>query len=243
MARLPFPGTLLNTGTVVLGSALGIALGQALPQSLQSAALVGIGLVNSALGVKMFLGVKNLLLVAFAIALGGVLGTAIGIQNALVTVGNRLQSVLNAHGPFTAGFVGASVLFCIGPMTLLGCIQDSVEGKSDLLRLKSLLDGIASIFLAATLGVGVMASAIVVLIFQGGLTLAAKPLQPLAQDEALLGDTTAVGGLLILAIGFSLTDIKLIPTANYLPAIFLAPLGELVLRKVLPKQKIAPLSP
>jgi uncharacterized membrane protein YqgA involved in biofilm formation len=117
-------------------------------------------------------------------------------------------------------------------MTLLGCIQDGLEGKSDLLALKSTLDGIGAVFFAATLGPGVLVTALVILVFQGILTWLAKPLSAISKDEDLLAEATGAGGAIMLAIGFSLTGIKSIPTAHYLPALFLAPLFVVAGRRI-----------
>ena len=117
-------------------------------------------------------------------------------------------------------------------MTILGCIQDGLEGKSELLHLKSTMDGVAAIFLTATLGVGVLFSAAFVLIFQGALTLAARPLASLKNDESLLAELGGAGGPIMMAIGLSLLQIKKLPTANYLPALVLAPTLMVLSRKV-----------
>ncbi len=221
--RLPWPGTLLNTLTVILGSALGLVLHQSLPAGLMDTALVGIGLVNLAMGVKMFMGSESILMVAGAIVFGGVIGALCGITPGLDAAAETLRRSLGAEGDFNQGLVTASVLFCVGPMTLLGCVEDGLQGHSELLRIKSLLDGVASIFLAATLGAGVLASAAVVLIVQGAVTSMAKTLRPLVHDEVMQKQLTAVGGILILAIGLNLAKIAKIPTADYLPALVVAP--------------------
>lgn len=225
---------MLNTATVAAGSLVGLALGHAIPTSWQSVALTALGLVNMALGVKMFFSCRNVLVVAAALALGGILGAALGISPAVNALAEYLQRVFGFHGQFAGGLVTASVLFCVGPMTLLGCIQDAVHGESDLLRLKSLLDGIASVFLAATLGLGVLVSAVVVLLFQGGLTLIGARLQSLAQDETLLAEITATGGAMILAIGLNLADVKHIAVETYLPAMLLVPWFNRIRLRYLP---------
>lgn len=212
MNRLPIPGTLLNTATVLAGSTIGLLLGQAIPEGWLKTALLGLGLFNMALGVKMFLRVHNVLLVAGSMAIGGILGAA-------VDSGVELPGLKNADG-----LLAASLLFCVGPMTLLGCVQDAVEGKSELLQLKSLLDGIASILLAATMGVSVLFSAFVVLVVQGALTVLGGRLRGVAQDGVLLDEFTALGGLLILGIGLRLTEIQQIPVANFLPGFLILPL-------------------
>ena len=224
--RLPFRGTLLNTLTVVLGSLLGLALGRALPDGLQGLALTGLGLVTVGLGVKMFLSGRNVLVVAASVAIGGVLGKLIGIDVGVASLAELARQLLGSEGGFNEGFVTASVLYCVGPMTLLGCIQDGLERKIDLLSLKSLLDGIASVFLAATspaFGAGVLASAAVVLVVQSLFTALARPLQRVAERRELIDEATAAGGAMMLAVGLGLLQIKKIPTEVFLPGLVLAP--------------------
>ncbi|MEI7576801.1 MAG: DUF554 domain-containing protein [Armatimonadota bacterium] len=218
-------GTFVNTGTVVLGSALGLLVGRLLPTNAQDIALSGIGLVNLALGVKMFLPSKNLILVAACIAIGGILGMLIGVQASLESLSIWAKDVVGGRGRFSEGLLTASILFCVGPMTILGCIQDGLEGRSELLGLKSTLDGVAAFFLAASLGVGVLFSAVIVLLVQGTITLLASRLKWLRENEELLNEFTAVGGLMILSIGISLLGLKQLPTANYLPGLLLVPVA------------------
>ena len=131
---------------------------------------------------------------------------------------------LGGTGRFTEAIVATSILFCVGPMTLLGCIQDGLEGKSDLLALKSTMDGIAAVFFAAAMGPGVLVTAVVVLVFQGAITLAAGRLRKFAENASAVAEMSAAGGAILLATGFGLLGIKTLPTANFLPALVLAPL-------------------
>lgn len=220
---IPLRGTLLNTATVFVGASLGLLLRQALPGHLQTTALVGIGLVNIALGVKMFLGSRSVLIVAGAVAIGGLIGAGLGLTALFDRLAASFTGLFGRQNGLSEGLTTATILFCVGPMTLLGCIQDAMTGRSELLDLKSLLDGIASVFLAATLGAGVVLSAGSVLVIQGLLTLFARPLRPLAEREDYLAEITGIGGILILAIGINLTHLQKIPTADYLPALVLGP--------------------
>lgn len=223
-------GTLLNTATVTVGSLIGLAIGKLIPAEAQQIALSGLGLVVVGIGIKMFLGSKNVLIVAGSIAIGGILGLLLHIQMGLDSLAEWVRASVGGGGTFSEGLVAACVLFCIGPMTILGCLQDGLEGKSELLALKSTLDGVASIFLAASLGVGVLFSAVFVLVVQGAITLAAKPMSFLQSDTTLLAEFEGTGGPIMVAIGLSLLELKKIPTANYLPALILAPLTVLASR-------------
>lgn len=217
-------GTLLNTATVAGGAAVGLLLGKALPTSYQQVAMSGIGLVTVGMGIKMFLQGRNPLIVALAVAAGGILGLAFGIQHGIEALAEWSKTQFgSSEGTFAQGMITSFVLFCVGPMTILGCMEDALEHKIDLLSLKSTLDGIGAIFLAATLGSGVLVTAVLVLIFQGALTLLARFLKPLVKDENALAELSATGGAILLATGIGLLGLKDMSTANYLPAIFLAP--------------------
>ncbi len=226
-------GTVINTITVLLGSAIGLAVGQSLPSRVQEVAVFGIGLITICLGVQMFLRTKNPLVVVGAICLGGIFGAVVGLDIGLDRLAEWMRGQIGGDGRFNQGFVSASVLFCIGPMTLMGCLQDALEKKIDLLSLKSLLDGISAIFLAATLGFGVLVSALFVLVFQGLLTLLAHSLARFAQDEDLIGETVACGGIIMVAIGLGITGIKSFSSVLFLPALILAPLFGSLSRRLL----------
>ncbi|MFZ4506819.1 MAG: DUF554 domain-containing protein [Fimbriimonas sp.] len=236
-------GTLLNTATVLGGSLVGLALGKSLPDAYREAVMSGIGLVTLGIGVKMFLQTRNILVVAAAVAIGAVLGTALGLQAGLEAFAEFAKAKFGGSnpGPFSEAIVTTSLLFCVGPMTILGCIQDAVEGKSELLSLKSTLDGFGAIFFAAAMGPGVVVTAFVVLVFQSLLTLLARPLQPLAKNEDAMAEISAAGGPIMLAIGLSLLSIKTLPTANYIPALFLAPAFVLVGQRVAANRRLSEL--
>ena len=161
-------GTLLNTATVVIGSLVGLSAKSLLLPEWQTLVQAGIGLVTIGVGIGMFLKSRNVLFVVGSITFGGILGAWMGIDVGLDRLAEGFRQLVGGEGDFNLGFVTASILYCVGPMTLLGCIQDGIEGKSELLRLKSMLDGITSVFFAASMGVGVLASAATVLVFQGG---------------------------------------------------------------------------
>lgn len=232
LRRLPLRGTLLNTAAVLVGALVGLWLSSRLPEGLLSIATVGLGLVTMGIGLKLFLASKNVLIVAAAVGIGGVIGQAIGIDRGLEWFAEAARSTLGGGGTFNEAVISTSVLFCVGPMTLLGCLQCALENKMELLGLKAVMDGIASVFFAATLGPGVLVTAGVVLVTQGTLTLLARQLRSLAKDQELLAETTAAGGPILLAIGLGLADIKKLPSENLLPALVLAPLFAILFRKI-----------
>lgn len=217
-------GTLLNTATVAVGALVGLAISKEIPPAYQVTVLSGFGLVTMGIGAKLFLQSKNLMIVAAAIAFGGMIGLGIGIDSGLNAMGDWLKLHLGGGGRFTEGLVTSSVLYCVGPMTLMGCVQDGLEGKSELLQVKSVMDGISAIFFAAAMGSGVLVTAGVVLIVQGAITLMAKPLKQYAEDAELMAEATGAGGILMLGIGLGLLDVKHVGVANFLPALVLAPI-------------------
>lgn len=219
-------GTLLNTATVAAGATVGLLAGKLIPGSYEGIVIGGIGLAVVGIGIKMFFESKNILALIAAIAFGGILGHAIGINDGVRAFAEWAKSTFGAEGEatFVEAIITTSVLFCVGPLTLLGCIQDALEDKIDLIATKSMLDGIGSVFFAAALGAGVLVSAGVVFIIQGLLTMLASPLKKLVHDEATIAEATAAGGLLMLAIGMNLLKVRETPVPDYLPSLLLAPL-------------------
>lgn len=226
-------GTLLNTATVAAGAGLGWVVGDQVPIGYKAVAMGGLGLVCLGLGVKMFLQSRNVLVVAAAVAVGGMLGLLVGIHAGLESLSNWARGYLGGGEKFTETFVTTSVLFCVGPMTLLGCLQDGLERRIELLSIKSTLDGIGAFFFAAAAsGPPVLLTALVVLVFQGFLTLGARYLKGLATDETLISEATAAGGLMMVSIGLGLLELKQMQTANYLPSLVLAPLFAALARRL-----------
>ena len=236
----PITGTLINVATVIIGGAVGTLLGNRLPEKMRETVLHGLGLMTLTIGVTMAIKTQNALIPLFSVLIGGILGEALGIEAALERLGRwaerRMGGIAGSgdSGPTVAqGFITASLVFCVGPMTVLGSIQDGLMGDYTLQAIKALMDGFAGMALAASLGGGVILSAATILVYQGGLSLLA-----LASGAALGGVTaatpwviemTAVGGVVILSIAFILLDIKRIRAANLLPAIFVAPVIVLIL--------------
>ncbi|HIC92623.1 MAG TPA: DUF554 domain-containing protein [Anaerolineae bacterium] len=188
----------------------------------------GVGLVTLAVGISMALSTKNFLLVLGSILIGGILGEWWRLEERLDRAGKWVEAKAArvpflARGEFTKGFVTASLVFCVGPMTILGSIQDGVSGDYTLLAIKSVLDGFSSLAFAASMGMGVTFAAITVLLYQGVLTLGASLFQALLTD-AMITEMTATGGVIILGIGLLLLEIKRVKVASFLPALAIAPL-------------------
>lgn len=218
-------GTLINVAALTAGSCAGLLLGRHIPERVRETVLKGLGLLVLVIGMQMALKTTNILILMGSILIGGVLGEAIDLQAGLDRVGATLQRKLAAGGPgrFTEGFVTASLVFCVGPMTILGSIQDGLSGDYQLLAVKSMLDGFAALAFAATFGIGVAFSAVTVLVYQGALTLGAGGVEGLL-SEAMVTEMTAAGGLMVLGIGVVILDVAKPRVANFLPALGIAPL-------------------
>ena len=221
-----FTGTALNFATVLVGGLLGTFLGDHLPPRLRENAIAGVGLFIMALGVKFAIDTANPLFPLGAIVIGGAIGSTAGIETRLNALGASLQRRLAAPGSTSTiaeGFVTASIVFCVGPLTFLGAIRNGLTGDASLLAIKSVLDGLSAIAFAATLGWGVLLSLIVIIVYQGGLAAGAALFAGLLSD-AQLREMSAVGGLLILGVGLKLLKIRDVQVADFLPAIVIAPL-------------------
>jgi len=221
-------GTAINVATVVAGGTLGTFLGERLPPRIRHIVMQGVGLVTLAVGMSMALSTKNFLLMLGSILIGGMLGEWWQLEEHLDKAGKWLEtqaarSPFLARGEFTKGFITASLVFCVGPMTILGSIQDGLSGDYTLLAIKSVLDGFSSLAFAASMGMGVTFAAITVLLYQGILTLGASLFQAILTD-AMITEMTATGGIIILGIGLLLLEIKRVRIANFLPALAIAPL-------------------
>jgi uncharacterized membrane protein YqgA involved in biofilm formation len=188
--------------------------------------VAGVGLFVLVMGTKFAVDTANLLYLLGAILIGGVVGSLAGIERRLNDLGAAIQRRFAAPGETSTiaeGFVTASIVFCVGPLTFLGAIRNGLTGDASLLAIKSVLDGFSAIAFAATLGWGVLLSLVVILIYQGGIAAGASAFAGLLSD-AQLREMSAVGGLLIVGVGLKLLKIRDVQVADYLPAIAVAPL-------------------
>ena len=228
-------GTLINMITVLIGGTLGLAFGPRLPERVRATVVASLGLFTLALGMSMFIqgmGVEgeNPLIPLVSLLVGGVLGEWWRVETRLKGLGAWLEArfvkgtgEVTEENRFIRGFLSASLLFCVGPMTILGSIQDGLTGDYQLLAIKSVLDGFAALALASTLGVGVLFSVIVVLIYQGGISLMAIQTQS-AFTDLMLAEISVVGGVLLLGVAIStLLELRSIRMGNLLPALVVAP--------------------
>jgi uncharacterized membrane protein YqgA involved in biofilm formation len=230
-------GTLINTAAVIVGSFLGLLIGKRIPVRFLGFTKQAIGIITLILGIQMAMKMVSIasgISLLLALIVGGLLGEWLAIEDAFASLGRRIENRFKFKDrDFVQGFLTASLLFCLGPMTILGSLQDGLRGDFQLLLLKSIMDGASSIFLAGSLGIGVLFSFIIVLVYQGGLTLLAKTLSGVFTDPVILA-LTIVGGALVICLGLNLLEIKKIKVANFLPAIVFAPLFQLLFERILP---------
>jgi len=223
-------GTFINVAAILIGGTIGLLFGARIPEKFKNTVIAGMGIFTVALGLDMFLESKNQLIVLGALLIGALIGEWIGIEDWLQKLGQTLEkrfsqeSESGANSKFVRGFMVSSLLFCIGPIAILGSIQDGLTGDYNLLAVKSTLDGFASIAFASTLGVGVLFSSLPILVYQGGVSLLAHQLNVIVTDP-MMAEMTATGGILLIGVGISnLLDIKRIRVGNFLPALAVAPL-------------------
>jgi len=223
-------GTLLNVVAIIAGSALGLLFGARLPEALKNTMVSAMGLFTAAIGLKMFLQTSDSLVVASALILGALLGEWWRIEDRIAVFGAWLERRFAGGGGqgtssrFVRGFLVASLLYCTGPMAILGSIQDGLTGQFELLAIKSLLDGLISIAFASSLGIGVMFSSVPLLIYQGGITLLAGSLDRVLSDR-MITELSATGGLILVGLALSnLLEIRKVRVGNFLPALLIAPL-------------------
>ena len=241
-------GTLLNVFTVALGSAIGLLIGGRLPERIQSSVVTGLGLVTLVVGIDNALQTGNIILPLLSIGSGVILGELLDLDGKLQAFGGWLQRRFGgadeaapdpvAAGPaavessaagqeartrFITGFVTASLVFCVGPLTFLGSIQDGMTGNYQLLAIKSVLDGFAALAFASAMGIGVAFSIITVLVLQGGLALLGA-LAGGVMTTPMITEMTATGGLVLIGLSLILLDLKQPRMANFLPALIIAPL-------------------
>ncbi len=226
-------GTIINAITVLVGGLLGTLLGSRLSEKVRETVMAALGVVVLVVGLQMALATRNILIPMFSVLIGGVLGEWWRIEDHLTAFGRWLEDRTqhwfgDDERSVTRAFVTASLVFCVGPMTVLGAIQDGLTGDYQLLAVKSLLDGFAALAFSATLGPGVLLSILTILVYQGGLSLAAmgfgSVLGNVTRETPWVLEMTAAGGILVFAIGLGLLELKQVRVGNLLPAVVIAPL-------------------
>jgi uncharacterized membrane protein YqgA involved in biofilm formation len=230
-------GTFINVAAIIIGGLIGIFFGRRLSDNIKNTLIAGMGLFTTAIGFQMFLKTEKPLVVLGALIIGALLGEWWKIEEKVRALGIWLEKQVTGSSEgkssrFIVGFLSASMLFCTGPMAVLGSISDGLRGDYLTLSIKSVLDGFISIAFASTLGMGVAFSALPVLAYQGSISLLAGRLDAII-SVSMMNELTATGGILLMGVGISrILEIKKIRVGNFLPAIVIAPLLVYILSLV-----------
>jgi uncharacterized membrane protein YqgA involved in biofilm formation len=219
-------GVLVNTATVIIGSLVGLIFKRGIPKKLTDAVMLGIGLCTLVIGITGALKGENPLVLIAAVVLGAIVGTLLDIDRHLNNLGQYLgRRFKKDDGAVSVaeGFVTASLLFCIGAMTIVGSLNSGLTGDNRMIFTKSLLDLVSACMLSVSLGIGVIFAAAFVFVFQGAIVLLAQFLQPVLTASAI-NELTCAGSLIIIALGLNIVGITKIKVANYLPSILFAPI-------------------
>ena len=232
--------TIINCFTVIIGSLIGMTLHKKINSEIKDIIFTSAGVLTLVIGMKMAFESQMILYVIISLFIGGILGSLWKIEDHIMNLGSFLEShftpsgrrsrrrrsasstadTSNSDKSFAHGFLNASVLFCVGAMTIVGAIKAGAEGDYTLILMKSVLDGFMAVMFTAAMGIGVMFSVITILVYQGGLTLLASWIGPLIGSHGLT-ELSGLGGILVLMIGINLLGLKKIKTANFLPGLLI----------------------
>lgn len=228
-------GTIINVGTVLLGSSIGLIIRSKLPERFIQIIFQVFGLFTLFLGVKMALETQNIMVMIFSLLIGTLLGEWWNLEKGMSKFADFIKKkVKSGNDSFAEGFITAFLIFCMGSLTILGAIEEGLGGKPNLLLTKSLMDGFSSMALASALGAGVLFSVIPLFIYQGGLTLFASYISD-ALSTAVIAELSAVGGVLLIGLGFVLLEVKKVRVMNMLPALIIVVFLALYLSPLLDK--------
>jgi uncharacterized membrane protein YqgA involved in biofilm formation len=212
-------GTLVNAGAVIIGGTIGALLKKKMPERVKTIYFQAVGLFTLAIGISMVAELQNILIVVSSLAIGALLGEWMNIEKSVEKMSDWLKRKFKVGDErFSEGLTTSFLLFCTGSMTVLGAIEEATTGQPDLLFTKSLMDGFSAILLASAFGVGVIASALPLLVFQGGLTLLALWASAFLTGEIITG-LTSVGGVLLIGLSINILGIKKLRVMNMLPAL------------------------
>jgi uncharacterized protein len=226
-------GTIINIITVLIGGSLGLVFGGKVSERIRNTVMSGLGLFVLGFGLYNFMETKNPLIVLGSLLVGVLLGEWWKIEEGLQSLGTALETRFTRKNKdnnlFVHGFLAASILFCVGPMAILGSIQDGLTGDFSILATKAIMDGFAALAFSSTLGSGVLFSVVVILVYQGGLSLLANQLNQIITTP-MMAEMNAAGGILLIGIAISsLLEIKRIRVGNFLPALVIAPMIVFIL--------------
>ena len=216
-------GTLVNTCTVIAGALIGMLLKKGIPKRISDTVFYALALVTIYIGISGSLAGKNTLIAVIVMVLGALIGEALDFDKRVNNIGKKLENKFdkgNQSSTFAQGFTSASLLFCVGAMTIVGCLQAGIKGDNTILFTKSAMDFVSSMIFASTMGVGVLFSAVFVLVYQGLITLLAGVISPLLTD-AVIAEMSCVGFIIIIGLGLNMLNVTKLKIMNFVPAIFL----------------------
>ena len=220
--------TFINAFAVILGGLLGLLLKKKISSSFKDIVMMAAGVTTLVLGIDMALEAPSSIANLFALIIGGFIGFALRIEDRVLSLGDRIERLggkKSSGGDFAKGFLNSSLLFCTGAMSIVGSIQAGTSGNWELILIKSVMDGFMAIVFASTYGLGVFASAVTIIIYQGFFTLAGAYIEPILGTEGI-NAMASTGGLLLIFLALSLLNLKDCRTGNFLPALILAPLMQ-----------------
>ena len=227
--------TIINCITVIIGSFIGMFLHRKINSEIKNVVFISAGLISLVIGMNMAFESQMILYVILSLFTGGILGSVWRIEDRILNLGSFLERHFtfagirrdrsrpvptNSDKSFAHGFLNASVLFCVGAMTIVGAIKAGAEGDYDLILMKSVMDGFMAVMFTAAMGIGVIFSVITILVYQGGLTLLAAWIGPMIGERGLT-ELSGLGGILVIMIGINLLGLKEIKTANFIPGLFI----------------------
>lgn len=214
-------GVFANTATIIIGSIIGLLIKKGLSERIANAMTTATALAVVYIGIDGMLNGENTLILVLSMVIGGVIGTLLNLDGHLESLGNKIENKFsNGNGKIAEGFVSATLLFCVGAMTIVGSLQSGLSGNHEMLFTKSILDLISSIVLASTLGWGVMLAAVSVFAIQGSIVLLAQAVEPFL-STSVIAEMTCAGSVLILALALNMLGITKIKLMNFVPAIFI----------------------
>ena len=230
-------GTIINVCAIVSGGVIGLAVANSISPRVEYRLKMVLGVLTIYIGLKTTWQaingsfgsvVKQVVIVLAALIIGNLIGKALRLQKSINKLGEFAKDTFQKHDPekprrFGEGFVTCTILFCVGPMAILGALEDGLSGKVQTLAVKSVMDGLATMAFVKTFGLGPIFAALPVLAYQGTITLGAEALKPLLGNHMVLDSISATGGLLILCISVVILDIQKVPLADYLPSLIVAP--------------------
>lgn len=217
-------GTIVNTAAVIIGAALGMLLKKGIPTRIAETLMKGLGLCTLFLGISGSLKGQNSLILIISMVVGTLIGEGLDLEDKINRLGKWLENKFKSKNGKTVsvaeGFVTASLLFCVGAMTIIGSLQSGLQGNHEMLFNKSMLDFVAAAIFASSLGIGVMFAAVFVFVYQGSITLLAQWIAPFLSDT-VIAEMTCVGSVIIIGLGLNMLGVTKLKVMNFVPAIFI----------------------